>query len=350
MFHGIVATSPDAIISINNDMRITVFNRVAEKLYGYTRAEVMGERATKLIPERFWTWAQEAMRQVAAGRTGAWSPRRDILCLRRTGEEFSAEATISKLVIGDEPMLTIVLRDVTELRRIEREKQLHAELAETFSGDPDLKNRLAAISQLLSRDMADVCVVDFVDEDNTIRCAHVACRDPAKQAVRDALWRRRLSSEHTSTELSFDAAGEVVIQSVTPELIGSWASSEPDRAILENAGFTSAIVAPLHAHGRLLGVITLLAVGSPQRYGQADARMVETFAQRAALFLDNARLFAAAMRATRLRDEMLGVVAHDLRNPLAAILTLAAVLRKTGTEDEIVTEIEHAARRMSRLI
>jgi signal transduction histidine kinase len=47
---------------------------------------------------------------------------------------------------------------------------------------------------------------------------------------------------------------------------------------------------------------------------------------------------------------MLGVVAHDLRNPLAAIVTLAAVLRRTGADDEIVTEIEHASKRMSRLI
>jgi signal transduction histidine kinase len=228
---------------------------------------------------------------------------------------------------------------------------LHAELTEAVSGDFDFRNRAVAIAELLSREMADVCVIDIVDEENVVRCAHVACRDLAKQPVCEALRRRRLgSSDHPVTESSFGAAGEVSIHIATTRLISSWASSERDRVTLENAGFSSAMVAPLRAHGRPLGIITLLTMGPQQRYGQIDALTVEAFAQRSALFLDNARLFSAATRATTLRDEMMGVVAHDLRNPLAAIVTLAAVLRKTGAEDEIVTEIEHAARRMSRLI
>jgi len=350
-FHGIVSASADAIVSVDKDMRITVFNGGAENLYGYTRAEVIGKPADILFPERFRRGTLRAIERVAAGPTGAWRLRRDIFGLRPTGEEFAAEGTISKLVIDSELILTIVLRDVTEQRRIEREQRLLTELAEAVSGDLEFESRLIAISRLLARELADFCIIDVVDEDGTLRCAHVACRDPTEQPVCDALSRRRLAgTDYTLAESPLGAVGDIVIQSITAKTITSWASSESDRAILENAGLTSAIVAPLWAHGRLLGGITLLAVGSPQRYVQTDARIIEAFVQRTALFLDNARLFAAATRAAKLRDDMLGVVAHDLRNPLAAIVTLAAVLRRTGADEEVVTEIEHAAKRMSRLI
>jgi len=350
-FHGIVSTSADAIVSADKDMRIAVFNGGAEALYGYTHAEVIGKSVEKLIPERFRKGNLRAVERIAAGPSGAWRLRRDIIGLRRTGEEFAAEGTISKLVIDNELILTIVLRDVTEQRRIERGQRLLAELAEAVSSDLEFKNRFVAIARLLSREMADVCIIDVVDEDDTTRGAYVACRNPAKQPVCDVLSRRRLgSTEYPFTGSPVGAARAVVVQNLTPKTISSWASNELDRAILENAGFTSAIVAPLWAYGRRLGVITLLAAGSPQRYVQRDARIIEAFVQPAAIFLDNARLFAAATRASKLRDEMLGVVAHDLRNPLAAIVTLAAVLRRTGADEEVVTEIEHAAKRMSRLI
>jgi signal transduction histidine kinase len=78
--------------------------------------------------------------------------------------------------------------------------------------------------------------------------------------------------------------------------------------------------------------------------------MAETVAQRAALLLDNARLFDATKRAVQTRDEMLGVVAHDLRNPLAAIAALAAVVRRNGTDREAGDDIDHAVNRMDRLI
>ena len=59
---------------------------------------------------------------------------------------------------------------------------------------------------------------------------------------------------------------------------------------------------------------------------------------------------SASRQAAKARDEMLSIVAHDLRNPLATVVTLAAVLRRSGVEEEVVSEIEHAAKRMSRLI
>ena len=76
---------------------------------------------------------------------------------------------------------------------------------------------------------------------------------------------------------------------------------------------------------------------------------------RAALSIENARLYRAANRAVQVRDDVLGIVAHDLRNPLNSIVLQAALLRRRGAEPgsrlrEPVEAIAHAANRMNRLI
>jgi signal transduction histidine kinase len=115
----------------------------------------------------------------------------------------------------------------------------------------------------------------------------------------------------------------------------------------------SIITAPLVAHDRALGAMTLV-VSRPKRYGAAEVAFVEEFARRVGLKLDNARLYRAAQRAVRARDDVLGVVAHDLRNPLGAILMQVDVLRRSVEDEDpfraAVDRIGRAAQRMNRLI
>jgi signal transduction histidine kinase len=89
--------------------------------------------------------------------------------------------------------------------------------------------------------------------------------------------------------------------------------------------------------------------------GQGDLRLVETLAERAALAIENARLYRASVHATQLRDQVLGVVAHDLRHPLSTILMLASIAKRPGPEPERRSQkaaeaIERAVRHMDRLI
>src|SRR5262249_18359942 len=84
----------------------------------------------------------------------------------------------------------------------------------------------------------------------------------------------------------------------------------------------------------------------------SDLWFAGTIAQRAALSIENALLYRTAMQATRARDEMLGIVAHDLRNPLQNISVNASFLRRQTADDliETGTEIGSAVKRMNRLI
>ena len=112
---------------------------------------------------------------------------------------------------------------------------------------------------------------------------------------------------------------------------------------------------PLVAGGKPLGAIALMSMTPARQYGEADVLLAEQLAYRAALSIQNARLYQIAQRAIRVRDDVLGIVAHDLRSPLASMLMQAELLRRPGAEPERrsrnpAEKIERSATRMNRLI
>ncbi|WP_066379038.1 response regulator [Anabaena sp. CA = ATCC 33047] len=120
----ILDIADDAIISIDGNQKITIFNQGAEKIFGYSAQEIIGQRLDVLLPQRF----VEAHRQHVTGFRQAPSlarrmgERREIYGCRQDGTEFPAEASISKLHIDNELIYTVILRDVTERKQIERMK------------------------------------------------------------------------------------------------------------------------------------------------------------------------------------------------------------------------------------
>jgi signal transduction histidine kinase len=118
----------------------------------------------------------------------------------------------------------------------------------------------------------------------------------------------------------------------------------------------SYISAPLATRGRILGSITLFTEAG-RVFGPDDAMMAEDLARRAATAIDNARLYEEARRAVRSRDDMLAVVTHDLRTPLSAIVTAAALQIAEASDDENgvrarqrAESIQRSAQHMNRLI
>jgi signal transduction histidine kinase len=117
----------------------------------------------------------------------------------------------------------------------------------------------------------------------------------------------------------------------------------------------SIIAVPLLVQGKLLGMMALVSSTSSRVYGPADLRLAEEFAERAALSIESARLYRVAQQAIQARDGVLGIVAHDLRNPLSVISMQAALLRRRGAEPDRRSRtsaemIERSVARMDRLI
>jgi signal transduction histidine kinase len=109
---------------------------------------------------------------------------------------------------------------------------------------------------------------------------------------------------------------------------------ETKKPVLRTLDSCSLIAVPLVIRDQLLGVLVLGSSTPTRQYDTDDLRFAEALAERAALAIENGRLYKTAVRATRLRDELLGIVAHDLRNPLAAIQLQAAAMRPKASQAE----------------
>jgi signal transduction histidine kinase len=117
---------------------------------------------------------------------------------------------------------------------------------------------------------------------------------------------------------------------------------------------------PLLSGERLLGALVFISTRPGRGYGPADVEFAQGLARLASLAMENARLYQAAQHATKVRDEVLGIVAHDLRSPLNSISLwtqlVERLLQKLGSADlqtrsqEALGSIASACRRMSRLI
>jgi len=352
---GILSIAADAIISLDENQRITMFNEGAEKTFGYSKHEVLGASLDVLLAERFRTAHRHHFKKFA---TGADVSRRmgerggtQICGVRKNGEEFPADAAISKLEVGGERILTVVLRDITEQKRIEREQRFLAEVGAVLASTLEYEETLSKIAELAVRDIADFCIVNIVEEDGVVRRLKVLARDPAKSWVAEANMRMPHDRRRPHSVWSaIETMQPVLIEDVTSEMLASWAQSDEQLEALRGLAAKSLMALPLVAHDKLLGVLSLVA--STRAYGPADLRLAEDLARRAALSIENARLYRTAKRAIQVRDDVLGIVAHDLRNPLNAVLLQASLLRRRGSESEkeVADEIKRAANRMNRLI
>src|SRR5579883_3467203 len=135
-FSGIISISADAIISVDEEQRVQVFNEGAERIFGWTHGEIVGQPLDVLLPARLRNAHRQHLRDFAASDVRARQMARErpeIIGLRKNGEEFPAEATISRLRIGDKTLLTAALRDITERKRAEDQLRVFASLIENSS-------------------------------------------------------------------------------------------------------------------------------------------------------------------------------------------------------------------------
>ncbi|MGA7936135.1 MAG: response regulator [Kovacikia sp.] len=123
-FAGILEIADDAVISVNSSQCITLFNQGAEKIFGYTAQEAIGQPLALLLPLRFMEAHRQHVVDFAQSPREArkMGERREIFGRRKNGEEFPAEASISKLQLRGETVFTVILRDTSDRKVIERMK------------------------------------------------------------------------------------------------------------------------------------------------------------------------------------------------------------------------------------
>ncbi|HKP77239.1 MAG TPA: GAF domain-containing sensor histidine kinase [Longimicrobiaceae bacterium] len=206
-----------------------------------------------------------------------------------------------------------------------------AEVSALLDASLDYETTFQKLARLVVPALADYCLIDEAEPDGGLRRIARAHADPEKEKI------LYTHTQHPPEETDEDLARHPVLRVIrtgmpllvsdfTPEMVGVIAHDEDHRMRLGKLALRSYIIAPLAARGRVLGAITLAASDSGRRYRAPDVAMAEEVARRAALAIDNARLYTLAQQAIRAREAVLAVVSHDLRNPLASILLNASML------------------------
>ena len=331
---GISAISADAIICVDDSQRIIFFNEGAEAIFGYSPTEIIGQPLEWLIPQRYHAVHASHVRSFGESpvRARRMGERGQILGLRKSGEEFPAEAAISHLVAEGRKVYSVVLRDVTDLRRAHETQRFLAEAGERLASSLGRDETLQNIAQLAVPGLADACVVNAF-HDGQFHGAAVAHRDP----------NRAVELERERKEHPIDVRGGHPVAEVIRTLLPiTWSGDEKSAGTKERFApelmdvFPSApgaaIIVPLIARDQLLGVIGLYR--KEGSYDDSDRFLANELGRRAALAMDNARLHDLVRVGIQARDDMIGIVSHDLRNPVNAVKMLTGVMldsERTGT-------------------
>ncbi|MCC6318478.1 MAG: PAS domain S-box protein [Gemmatimonadaceae bacterium] len=347
-FEGILTIASDAIISIDADQRITLFNNGAESLFGYQASEMIGQPLALLLPERYRTAHVQHVEAFGRGPEVArrMGERRAIFGRRRDGSEFPAEASISRLDVDGSRLYTVVMRDITQRVRADERQRFLAragvDLTSSLEVEPTLVVAVHAGIPLLG----DCAILDLVEPSGEWRRRCSVHDDPDRTRVlRRMEGRLESAPEHPFPVARVLATGQHAIQ----DLRGS---TEP--AVTALGAITSQSF-PLRARGRVFGVLTLVTTDPARRAADDDVAVAHAFADRVAVAIDNAMLYDEARRASRARDEILQVVSHDLRNPLSGIAMCARVLADQPPDDaagrrELARGIQDGVAFMNRLI
>jgi PAS domain S-box-containing protein len=177
---GVISISADAIIMCDDEQRITRFNAGATKVFGYASPEAIGQPLEMLLPTRFRDVHDKHFRSFAADPSESRlmnAPRPLVWGLRKTGEEFPAEISLSKLTVGGERVFTVSLRDVTERERVRLALEQALQARDEVLGivAHDLRNPLNTIvlyTNLLKRDRG----IDQTEDSPVAAIARAATR------------------------------------------------------------------------------------------------------------------------------------------------------------------------------
>ena len=239
---------------------------------------------------------------------------------------------------GQPIQMSGVCIDISERKRQEQAAHFLAEASTTLAALVDYESTLQRVARLAVPFFADWCAVDLIDEDGTVRQLACANVDPTKEQRSLDLHRRYLPNRDCpyGTPKVLRTGQSEVLPEITADVLAAVAQDAEHLKTLRRLGMRSYICVPLAVHGRTLGCITFIVAQSGRRYGADDLALAEDLARRAAIAIENARLYAEVRLADQRKDEFLAMLAHELRNPLAPIRNALSLMGVDNNDSDTV--------------
>ena len=364
---AIVESSDDAIIGKTLEGVITSWNSAAAHMFGHTEAEAVGRSIALVVPPHRLDEEADILRRLARGEAiDAFETVRR----HQDGRTIDVALSISPIRDGTGTIVgaSTIARDIGPRKRAEAERAAlldaerrareAAEAAEreaSFLADAtailgsslDYDTTLARVARLAIPALADLCAIDLVEPDGRTRRVATAHVDAAKEVLVGAV--------RTVHGFNPDAPHGVpaVIRTQRPALVSSatdadlaLAAQNPEQlALFQALGLKSWIIVPLIARAQILGALTFAITESSRRYSARDVAFAETVANRAAVAIDNARLYREA-DAARVLAEAASSQAHRAQREAEVFGEVTAAATTSLDLDTVLERVVKGAREL----
>jgi PAS domain S-box-containing protein len=284
---GMIDSAMDAIVTLDADQRIILFNPSAEQMFRCPVDEAIGQPLDRFIPERFRKVHREHIRvfgqtnqtRRSMGRLGP------LTCLRADGEEFLAEISISQAEMASEKIYTAILRDITERKRAEEELRRRAdefaalyETARDLAVQHDLQSLLHTI---VERARALLHAIG----------GGLYLYDAARSDLEMVLAVGFPVPTGTRLQLGEGMAGRVA-QTHQPLVVDDYRTWEGRSSKYEGLPIRAVVQVPMLYAGELIGVLVVHEIDhSERKFTESDARLLSLFAASASGAVRSTRLF-----------------------------------------------------------
>ncbi len=352
--------TPDGVYTIDREGRIVFANRAAGLLLGYAPEEMVGREAHALFHHSHpdgTPFPREECPLVEAANGGRGLHVQGHVVWRRDGSPVPVDFATSPLERDGRVIGALVrFADVTEQKRAVEALQLLAESGRALSSSLEVEETLHAIAGVAVPQMAEMVMVDVLEGGEFQRVAACHCETEREAELFERARRfPPLPGDGGPQARVIESGRSLLLNGLDEAWIQTLNRGREHAALVRELSLGSVLVAPLETGGQILGTVAFVRGARRAPFEEADRGLAEELGRRAALAVENARLYASARNATRARDDMLGVVSHDLRNPIHTVFMGASFLLDLLPEAMKVERtqaaiIRRAAERGNRLI
>ncbi|HEY1854851.1 MAG TPA: SpoIIE family protein phosphatase [Solirubrobacterales bacterium] len=306
----VVRGSGDAVMSKDLFGIVTSWNPAAERMYGYSAEEALGRHISFIVPEDHKNEEMMILERIRRGeRLETFETER----IRADGARIAVSLTVSAITTPSSGLVgaSVIARDITAATRRRRAQEFLVAASRLLDTSLDLEQTARTIVATAVPELAEICVIDFLRDDGTYGDSVVAGADPAAAARLEEI--RRTSplqaiSEHPVAQVMRSDEAMIWRDLKAPDILDQVAQNEEHRQLMDDAGYNSAAVVPLIARGRKLGAVSFLHASRDLRYDPDDLAFLSELGDRAAMALDNARLYSE-------RTRIAGSLQRGLRPP-----------------------------------